>query len=211
MAAINYYFQNSKEELEEKIMESNKRVVETMEKLPGQPIGDLTDEEKEKLASHEITEEEALQIILNRPTPTPTPQGELSSQPVFATNAKTSESPPTIDNSGEKIAEIIAEIYVLRARYTNSLEEMRLAAINEYLAIDEAQRTSAAKQTIGVKYLKMAGALESECDAEMDDVVNRLQKELKDSGGDLSIINDVKFTYANEKSLKKAYYLNMYR
>jgi uncharacterized protein YxeA len=209
VAALNYYLQNSKEELEDKITENNKKVVEAMEKLPFQTIKDLTDEEKEKLASNEITEEEALQIILNKSTPAP--QSVPPSQSVSAASAKTSEPSPTIDESEERIAAIIAEIYVLRARYTNSLEEMRMSAIGEYHALPEAQRTNAAKQTIGVKYLKMAGALESECDAKMDDVVRRLQNELKDSGGDISIIDDVKFTYANEKSLKKAYYLNMYR
>jgi hypothetical protein len=229
-AAI-YYFGNSKEEIAEKLTENERIAAEALEKLPNQPIKDLTEEEKEKLASQEISEEEAIKIILNKSAPavsatpsetnatvpaqTPAPSSSVKT-PEPSENLKTpvpsaNEKPsPTPGGSEQKVTEIVAEIYVLRAHYTDALEAMRLAAIDEYLAIAKEQRTAAVKQEFAVKYIKLAGALEAECDAKMDDAVSKLEKELKTSGGDLSVIDDVKFTYANEKSLKKAYYLNMF-
>ena len=125
-------------------------------------------------------------------------------------NAEVTPPAPEKD-SAQSVAAIIAELYVLRAHYTNALEEMRRSALADYDALSSEQKTNAAKQNIGLEYLKRAGTLESECDSRMEDVLSRLEKELKNSGNDVSIINDVRSTYANEKSLMKAYYMNMYR
>jgi hypothetical protein len=34
---------------------------------------------------------------------------------------------------------------------------------------------------------------------------------LKEVGGDMSIVSDIKAAYAEEKALKKAYYMNLYK
>ena len=225
IAAAIIYFRDSEEEIAKKITENEKKVAEAMEKLPSRPIIDLTDDEKEQLAKNEISKEEAIQIILNKsnptistpPDPEPTapqqtpPSATVTPPPAQTATAAPPAQTPAVSDSEQKIAEIIAEIYVLRAYYTSALEGMRQSAIAEYNALGEEKRTNAVKQELGVKYMGMASSLESECDAKMSDVVARLEKELKNTGGDLSIINDVKYTYANEKSLKKAFYLNMYK
>jgi len=51
-------------------------------------------------------------------------------------------------------------------------------------------------------------ALEKECDGEVSAVVSQLQVLLKESGEDQSLVDKVKTVYAEEKSLKKAYYMN---
>jgi hypothetical protein len=227
IAAMKYYLVNSEEELEMKMLENEKKTAETMERLPSRlTIKDLSEEEKAKLAANEITEIEAVQIILEKsaepvpsePEPAPpasysetrTDESENAVEPVKPAPVQT-EPPAPEKDSAQSVAAIIAEVYVLRAHYTNALEDMRLSALADYDALPKEQKTNAAKQSIGFEYLKRAGTLEAECDSKMDNVLDRLEKELRDSGNDVSIINDVRSAYANEKSLMKAYYMNMYK
>jgi hypothetical protein len=108
------------------------------------------------------------------------------------------------------IIELIAEVYVLRAYFTNRLEQMRRSAIDEYLALSEDRRSEAVRMEIGMRYVGLAGALEAECDGLMNDIITRLRIELERTGGDTSLVNDIMFSYAEEKSLKKAYYMSLY-
>ena len=50
-------------------------------------------------------------------------------------------------------------------------------------------------------------ALEAECDAKMDAIVKELRALLKEYGQPLDLIQKVRYNYADEKSLKKAWYL----
>ena len=109
-----------------------------------------------------------------------------------------------------ELAELIAEAYALRAYYTNMLEGMRSSAVKDYTALVKEEQTQAKKRDIGMQYLGKAGALESECDGRMTSLLSRIETELDRTGGDKSIINDIKYYYAEEKSLKKAYYLSLY-
>jgi hypothetical protein len=110
----------------------------------------------------------------------------------------------------EKLAELVAEAYVLRTYYTNRLERMRVSALAEYSALSKEERTQSKKMDIGMKYAGLAGELEGDCDGKMNSLVARIEKELKLSGSDTSVINEIKFYYAEEKSLKKAYFLSLY-
>ena len=110
----------------------------------------------------------------------------------------------------ERLAALVAEAFVLRAYYTNSLESMRASAVSEYSALNAEDRTQTVKMNIGMNYMNRAGALEGECDRRMDRLVAGIESELKQTGGDTSVIGEIKSCYAEEKSLKKAYYLSLY-
>ncbi|MCL2058897.1 MAG: hypothetical protein FWH01_07525 [Oscillospiraceae bacterium] len=109
-----------------------------------------------------------------------------------------------------ELTRLVAEAVVLRAYYTNRLEAMRVSALSEYSSLDKEEQTQTAKMNIGVKYLNLAGALEGECDNKMDNLIARIESELRQTGGDTSIVNEIRECYAEDKRLKKAYYLNMY-
>ena len=109
-----------------------------------------------------------------------------------------------------KLTELVAESFVLRAYYTNRLESMRLSALADYNALDASEKTQSMKLNIGMNYFDIAGVLEQECDKLMDDLISRIESELKRTDGDTSLISDIKSYYAEEKSLKKAYYLSLY-
>ena len=57
-------------------------------------------------------------------------------------------------------------------------------------------------------YVSKASNLEKACDKKMDDVVVRLENLIRENDGDLTLVDTVVYTYANEKSLKKAWYMS---
>ena len=57
-------------------------------------------------------------------------------------------------------------------------------------------------------YLSKASALEKECDGKMDEIVSAMETLIKENSGDMSLVDTVVYTYANEKSLKKAWYMS---
>ena len=57
-------------------------------------------------------------------------------------------------------------------------------------------------------YLSRASALEKECDGKMDEIVRAMEKLLRENDGDLGLVDTVVYTYANEKSLKKSWYMS---
>ena len=110
----------------------------------------------------------------------------------------------------DKLIELIAEAYVLRAYYTGCLEEMRASAAADYKALSDENKTRQNQLAIGMNYITLAGDLEVECDRLMDNLISRIEAEIIISGGDKSLVGDIRVCYAEEKSLKKAYYLSLY-
>ena len=219
ITAARYYIAYTPEEISDKLEENEQRITESIQTHLPVPVTDLTDEEKAMMSDDQITKEEAIQILVDR--------SKAAESELNGTNAEAPEDPeipeapgsvgetePAVVNeapaSVDKITELVAEIYVLRAYYKNQLEGMRASAIKDFIALSEEQQTDSKKMEIGMNYLNRAGGLESECDGLMNDLVARLKKELENSGGDTSIIKEVMYTYAQEKSLTKAYYLSLY-
>lgn len=109
----------------------------------------------------------------------------------------------------QKASECVARMYVLKSNF-----EMRLSSIfNEakahYLTYPYEERVNKKGEILKSFYNK-AVALEKECDANVDKVLSELDTILTRTGEDKSIITKIKEAYDNEKSLKKAYYLNLY-
>jgi hypothetical protein len=240
IATVRYFLTYSPEELRDRLAENEQRILDAVEEHLPVTVHDLTDEEKELMASDELSKEDAVGIIVERTIANSLSIGE---QPAAADQARedshdyessmdevqptvvqdqeymevfdltidtielaTAEESTSYDDTTSYIIELIAEVYVLRAYFTNRLEQMHRAAIDEYLALSGAQQSEITRMDIGIKYLNLAGELEAECDRLMDDIVARFRR----TGGDTSLINDIMFSYAEEKSLKKAYYMSLY-
>lgn len=134
--------------------------------------------------------------------------GTAQSQPKSDSSAQADAEP---DASDEYAAEAVAQVYVLRAQFTGRIGSLLASAKAEYSALSPEDRTASKQAEIGMKYLKLGGQLESECDAQMDVIVANLDTKLRQTGGDRSIVNEIKAEYAKEKSLQKAYYLSLYQ
>ena len=52
--------------------------------------------------------------------------------------------------------------------------------------------------------------MELDCDAQVDAALDELRKTLTAQGKDTAVVETLRQAYENEKSLKKAYYLDVY-
>ncbi len=108
----------------------------------------------------------------------------------------------------EKSSQCIAQMYVLKSSFTSRLEGLYNEAIAYYKAAPDSQKESAKKEIINRLYSR-ATALEVECDSKVNTILAELDSALTASGEDKGIITKIKDAYYQEKSLKKAYYLNL--
>ena len=112
------------------------------------------------------------------------------------------------EETDKAIQEQIATMYVLRSTYVGKLEAIAQSAIDEYSA---GAHTEENRKQVVYDKLDQLTALEKECDAQVAQVVSRLRELLKQAGRDDSLAKQVEQTYQNEKSLKKAAYLEKFQ
>lgn len=202
----------TQEELEEKLAENSRAIQEAMAAVPEITVRELTDDERQALRDGTLSKEEIVQQMLdvggtgeNGPpsvpdaTNTPSPQEEQK-----AGQAQLA----TAEDYRQRLSALIAEVYVLREEYTISLENMESAAKSDYQAIPVEKRTKKALANLTSTYLSKGSALEKECDGKMDAIVTEMEELITKNQGDLSLVDTVVYTYADEKSLKKAWYMS---
>ena len=168
----------------------------------------FSQEEIEQLADGSLAPEEAARRLLDgggaEPSGTPAPDASPTPTPTLSTGGDTA----AVEAAEEEIREEIATMYVLRSTYVGKLEAIVQSAIDEYTA---GEHTSE-RRTQGVYgKLEELTALEKECDQKVAAGVARLRELLKAIGQDDSLAKEVEATYEEEKSLKKAYYLQEFQ
>ena len=194
--ALRYGLTLDQDTLDQRLEENRTVLNEAMDQYD---ISDhtFTEEEVSQLTEGTVSAQEAAKKLLEQPAQEP-PQTE---QP---------EQAPQADHAQEEaeIRELIATMYVLRATYVGKLEAVVQSAIDEYTA---GEHTSENRTRVVRGKLDELIAMEKECDGEVAAVVSRLRELLKATGQDDSLARQVEETYKEEKSLKKAYYLNEFR
>lgn len=208
------YAQYSTEDLEEKMEENEKEVMKALDKVPEAVVQPLSEEERQKLRDGTITEDEAMALMTGAEPKNSESQVQTASESNQVTTQVTNqETKQQTDNSAAyiRIQELIARVYVMRDVYVSKLEGIRESAVNAYYDLPKDKRTDSAKMEIAFRCIDQANALESTCDGEMDDILAELKTQLQEVNGDLSLVSDVKAAYAEEKALKKAYYMNLYQ
>ena len=100
----------------------------------------------------------------------------------------------------------LCDICALHPRFFNDFGEVHEAGLG--LCCEEVCRLMfAEKQPLSF----VTAETDEECDGEVAAVVSRLRELLKATGQDDTLARQVEETYREEKSLKKAYYLNAFR
>lgn len=225
----------SQEELEDQMSTNDQAIQDAVNAVPGLDIGDVTEEDRQALRDGTLTLDELLEKLTDaagegKPVvdpapassetpaagPTDPPTAAPTAQPTAAPTVQPSASPtakPTKpvqpdEDYEQKLNELIARAYVLREEFSLEMDRMQEEALAELVAIPLEQRTSSRVAPLVQKYLKRGMALEEECDREMDIIVSEMEQLLRKNGQDLSVVNTIKYTYANEKSLKKAWYMS---
>ena len=223
----------SQEELEEKLTDNNQIIKDAVESNPSVNIRvEVTEEERAALRDGTLTQEELVQSLLQKPESEPeqsskpqtkpeqtskpqTPQTKPEQKPADTSTAPQPEPAvsaqpepePEQSEQEKKVNALIAEVLVLREEFLIKLENLKAAAIADYSAIPEEQRSAKALMSLASGYLARGTDLEKQCDARIQTIVLELEAVLKESNGDLSIAQTVYDTYVQEKSLKKAWYM----
>ena len=202
---------NSGEKLEEKKLETDQRAIDTIKEYGIETVRPLTEEETAKLNSGELTEEEAVNIVLGQFN------GESESEPGAISTQDNASNNPTdkgVDSEALKeknaeIAQLIGKIYVLKAKFTSELDSVENWVYAEIKKLTkEEKKSKASKVRIGREAYSMALDLEAECDGQMDDILNRLTVLLKETGQSTDLVSEIREAYENEKTLAISYYMD---
>lgn len=182
------------EELHEKLDESSHKVRELVESDPGIRVRELNEDEKEKLRSGELDEDEAVALITS---------GEDA-------ESAEEEAPPSPENEGYKdgLSRLIARVYVLRDTYEGRLDGMMAKARAEYSDMSDEQRSKTGLIKWVNGYMSAATSMEKECDREIDAIINQMEKLVKGHSEDEALPDAVFEAYLEEKSIKKSLYLS---
>ena len=131
----------------------------------------------------------------------------ISKEELESSKKENEEDKKEKDNT-QRASECVARMYVLKSNFESRLAALANEAKLDYISVPNSER-SARKSEVVKKVYSRAVSLESECDAQVELVLKELDSILRKSGEDRSIVDKIRKSYGEEKSLKKAYYLNL--
>lgn len=208
LKAIHAATQHTSAELEEKLEENQQMIQEAVKAAGEVTVGEITEEDRQAFRDGSMTQEQLVERLTNGG------EGEPREEPASTSRPESDGTPPPeppkpAENTYQKeLSALIARVYVLREEYTLALDTMYADAKAEYLALSAEKRTKTQLLKMARGYLSRASALEKECDGKMDEIVRAMEKLLRENDGDLGLVDTVVYTYANEKSLKKSWYMS---
>ena len=214
--ALRYAADYSSDEIAEKIADADRRAQDRMSEAAGVPLRPLDKEESQLLADGEITEDEAVALIIGETTLDEIKSGEYSQNTERAStepetggaanetggSAVSSES-STSAGAGADISSTLAKIYALEGEFTVSIETLISKAKTDAgeMSVDELMN----------KYIGMIASMEKDCDSRMESFLSELDAKLSASGSDKGIIGEIRAAYEDKKSLKKAEIVSKYK
>lgn len=209
-------------ELEEKYEKNEEKLQESMKDLGVETIRPLTEEESNKLNSGEMSKEEAIDLILGRNEQTQEnttdnavidkPNDEKGKNSVDdGNNEKTSE----YKKKNEEISQLLGELYVLKSQFSAELSEIEDWVNKQYgILCDEYDGSenipSSVKTKVGKKAYEKALALEDECDKKVEEILSRVKVLLKETNQSITIVDEIRASYENEKSKAISYYMSQF-
>lgn len=107
------------------------------------------------------------------------------------------------------ISKYVSRLYNLESKYIGEIENVVSLAKSDAKSKGLTKKDTSQLLAVGAKYTENINALEASCDAEVETIISNLSYELSSIGADMSIISTIRTAYSNEKSLKRAYYMNM--
>ena len=209
-----YVITNQTYKLEQKKLDTDQRALDAIKEFGIEDVRPLTDDEAKKLNEGEISEEEAVDIILGRteedkqtgknpsdvPSSLTTPEPDISSSEEY--KAK-----------NEEIAQLIGKMYVLKAKFSNDLADIEKWVSEKYVFYykeygGSENIPSSVKTKVGKQAYAKAIELEAECDSQVNNILSRITTLLKETGQSTKIVDEIREAYENEKMLAKSYYMS---
>ncbi len=197
---------NTKEEIVIQQKNNEAKINGLVKSITSANVNALSEDMRVKLENGEITEADAIEIILG------------SDYGKWVASGRENES-----GGGEQLAEYtpakakhsnkdqtIAKIYLLRSTYTGKIDSLISKGKTAVKALPPSERTASKQFEIADNLIDAGLALESECDAQMEALLSELEQDLESSGEDTGVISEIRDAYENEKKLKKEELFNTY-
>ena len=140
--------------------------------------------------------------------------GNSSAAGSSQTNTNTTSTPSgalSEDEYNKKVADLVAKIYVIKGNFLALLSEFENKIISAYKGPPSSQQTNAKKAQIVADNMSYIAGLEAQCDAQVKAVTDELTALMKAQGKDTSLVDAINKAYVQEKELKKAYYISLYK
>lgn len=216
LEAIKKATQYSREELEDQLQQNQQAIKDAVNDAPEVVVRDVTEEEKQALKDGTLSQDELINRLTDDAGQTAVkPSVPESAESTPAASDQQEMSPPTKEENKlndeayqKAVSTIVAEVYVLRESYTLELDAMYEAAKAEYRVMPDSEKTTEKLMKWAMGYVSKANQMEKACDATMKDILARLKTLIQENDGDLSLVDTMAYSYANEKSLKKAWYMS---
>lgn len=219
--AFLYSEQYTEDELKQKHRDLNFEVHDTLKaKLPEANMDILNERDRRKLSGGDLSPEQTAEIFREARKRAGIPDPHESSQDGTAlpleSSSQTSPDSNSTASPGQKpvsyrsVDTLIEEFYILKARYVSSLDGILRQCKTEWRSKPKEERTFSARLVMAEKCMSMGNALEVECDAEMEALIEELRASLVASGQSTAIISEIRATYEEEKRLKKAALIDRY-
>ena len=202
--ALLQYAQNSKEDLEQQLQENDQQVQDILNDALAN--ADKVDPQPEPEPDPEPTPQPQPTPVPD-PEPEPTPDPEPIPEPKPTPEPTPQPQPPKEPTYKEQLQAIVDRVYALRTEYVTALEALEAEASAAYKAMPAEEKTKKNLIDFASTYISKATNLEKECDAKMDVLVKDLEALQKKYGQSYDLVEQMIYTYANEKSLKKAWYM----
>ncbi|MBQ9915273.1 MAG: hypothetical protein IJO50_03910 [Clostridia bacterium] len=186
--AAYYAFFLTEEKRAELEKENNEIMQSIIDKFSAEGISALPEEAVQMIYEGTLTEEDAVNIITGKVSLEEVKTGQKPQE------NQSSENP----NQNPNIAALVAKIYILRGDFVGRLDALVSQGYAEYKA------GTTSKKALAGKYISLGSALEGQCDAQMESILSQIEAELKKSGGDLSLVSQIRAAYRSEKAAKKA-------
>jgi hypothetical protein len=199
----------TKENLDIKKEENAKKEQEALKEAGVENVRPLTEEEKKEFTEGNITEEEVINIITGKTTVEEVKQNKNDSKEQVS-NPK----PPAKDNkeneTNEKIAELVGQIYVIEAKFTSELTALERWALSQFEHLPTVEEKKAKKKELMAYGFPKLSALEKECDTQVSKVLKELESVLKSAGQSTELCRQIEDAYYEKKQITKSYYINEY-
>jgi len=166
------------------------------------PLREMTEEEKQKLESGEATASEIYQKIFEEKVE------EAKKNNLPQKNDTTQETPK--ETKDEIVSRYMVDLYKLQNEFNARAEATIMEGAGYYESIKAHPQDPVARANTITHFTPVVRGIEKECDARFEEVVKKLEKDLKDAGYDAAVIVTIRSTYQNEKQLKLSYYANKY-
>lgn len=210
-SAFYHVVTNSSDKLEEKKLETDQRAIETIKEFGIETVRPLNEEEAAKLNSGELTEEDAVNIVLGRfdSETDNKPESNINQDNPSVNPSDNSTVSEDLNEKNAEIAQLIGKIYVLKAKFTSELDAVEQWVHSEYNKLTaEEKKSTSAKVKIGREAYSRALALEADCDSQIDDILNRLTLLLEETGQSTALVSEIRKAYENEKKVAISYYMD---